>query len=62
MKLFKTTFLFIVAIFCFASCNSNEPENTKQENEELEKVDELIKRDQEKMDSLEKVIRENMED
>ena len=58
-----TKILFILFIsFSHASCNSIEQENTKQENDELKKVDELIKRDQEKMDSLEKVIKEKMED
>lgn len=62
MNPYKLTFVIITTCVFFIACNSNEQENTKQEEAELEKVDELIKRDQEKMDSLEEVIRESMTD
>ncbi|NNJ56730.1 MAG: hypothetical protein HKP14_11375 [Bacteroidia bacterium] len=62
MVFYKVYLVILFGSFLFVSCKSNETQNTKQEELELQKVDELIKKDQEKMDSLEKAILESIED
>ena len=53
--------IFLCLMF-IGACSNDNSKTTEKEEEELNKVDDMLKRDQERMDSLEQIIRNQLND